>query len=165
MAFIASPRLARYARVLDDDLDTSQSDPITALKNRTERRGANPLVGRGSPSYCRPTCAAPHAPYIIARSLSPRAHQATAPQAHVRSKAQLKCPASSINFGPPPHGKESDCKNGANYVQCCLRPLLNLIIEEKIDTTFLINHRMSLEKTLEVTSCFTTSKIRRPRSC
>ena len=37
-------------------------------------------------------------------------------------------------------------KTGQTHVQRYLAPLLTAIMEEKIDTTFLISHRMPLEK-------------------
>lgn len=40
-------------------------------------------------------------------------------------------------------------KTGQTRAQCYLRPLLTAIIEEKIDTPYLVSHHMPLEKAPE----------------
>jgi hypothetical protein len=88
---MASSRLAGYARLRDDGRDPSQSEPFTAPKKNAPTATAlirwsvqeiRRIAVRLAQRRIDPA-------YIIAWSLWQRAHQATAQQAHLRSKAQL----------------------------------------------------------------------------
>jgi hypothetical protein len=88
---MASSRLAGHARVRDDGRDPSQSEPINAPKKNAQTA---PALIRWSVQEIRRIAVRLaqrriDPAYIIAWSLWRRAHQATAQQAHLRSKAQL----------------------------------------------------------------------------
>ncbi len=56
-------------------------------------------------------------------------------------------------------------KTGQTHVQHYMPALLNAIMEGKIDTEFLISHRMPLMDAPKATRCSRTSRTRRRRSC
>jgi threonine dehydrogenase-like Zn-dependent dehydrogenase len=56
-------------------------------------------------------------------------------------------------------------RTGQTHVQHYMPGLLNAILEDEIDTTFLISHRMPLDERPRAIGCSTISRTKRPRSC
>jgi hypothetical protein len=91
---MASPRLARHARLRHDGRDPSSRERHDAPKNDTSDEQTTPTLIRWSVQEIRRiatrlTQRRIQPAHVIAWSLWRRAHQAIARQAHIKQKTQL----------------------------------------------------------------------------